>query len=113
MKPITTILFATDFTENCEQAFEYALGFARQFGARLIVMHVINEPVMRKPDLVATTLSGASALQMAEYILTMLLALARRLPDLVANQKRAEWPRDRWDRFAPVELRASTVGIVG
>ena len=45
MKPISTILFATDFTENCEQAFEYALGFARQFGARLIVMHVINEPV--------------------------------------------------------------------
>lgn len=45
MKPIRTVLFATDFTENCETAFEYALGFARQFGARLIVMHVINEPV--------------------------------------------------------------------
>ena len=45
MKPIRTILFATDFTENCEHAFAYALGFARQFGARLIVMHVINEPV--------------------------------------------------------------------
>lgn len=45
MKAIRTILFPTDFTENCEQAFEYALGCARQFGARLIVMHVINEPV--------------------------------------------------------------------
>ena len=45
MKPINTILFATDFSENCETAFEYALGFARQFGARLIIMHVINEPV--------------------------------------------------------------------
>jgi nucleotide-binding universal stress UspA family protein len=45
MKQIRTILFATDFTENCEHAFEYALGFARQFTARLIVMHVINEPV--------------------------------------------------------------------
>jgi phosphoglycerate dehydrogenase-like enzyme len=77
------------------------------------VEHVINEPVLRKPDLVATTLSGAAALQMAEYILTMLLAMGRRLPDLFANQKRAEWPRDRWDRFAPVELRTSTVGIVG
>ena len=45
MTPIRTILFTTDFTENCEHAFTYALGFARQFGARLIVMHVINEPV--------------------------------------------------------------------
>jgi len=45
MKSIRTILFATDFTENCEKAFDYAIGFARQFGARLIVMHVINEPV--------------------------------------------------------------------
>lgn len=45
MKPIRTILFPTDFSENCEHAFEYAFGFARQCGARLIVMHVINEPV--------------------------------------------------------------------
>ena len=45
MKPIRTILFPTDFSENCELAFEYAVGFARQYGARLIVMHVINEPV--------------------------------------------------------------------
>lgn len=77
------------------------------------VEHVIDTPILRKPDLVATTLSGAAAPQMAEYILTMLLAMGRRLPDLFANQKRAEWPRDRWDRFAPIELRASTVGIVG
>jgi phosphoglycerate dehydrogenase-like enzyme len=77
------------------------------------VEHVLHEPVLRKPDLVATSLSGAAAPQMAEYILTMILALGRRLPDLFAYQKRAEWPRDRWDRFAPLELRASTVGIVG
>jgi len=59
------------------------------------VEHVIHEPILRKPGLVATTLSGAASSQMAEYILTMLLALGRRLPDLFAYQKRAEWPRDR------------------
>jgi hypothetical protein len=32
---------------------------------------------------------------------------------LMANQKKAEWPRDRWERFSPQELRESTVGIVG
>ena len=75
--------------------------------------HAIDAPILRKPDLVATTLSGASASQMAEYILMMLLALGHHLPDMIAHQKRAEWPRDRWERFSPQELRNSVVGIVG
>lgn len=28
-------------------------------------------------------------------------------------QRLAEWPRERWERFSPRELRDSTVGIVG
>jgi phosphoglycerate dehydrogenase-like enzyme len=42
-----------------------------------------------------------------------MLALGHRLPELAANQARTEWPRDRWERFLPVELRDSTVGVVG
>lgn len=75
--------------------------------------HAIADPILKKPDLVATTLSGAASSQMAEYILTMLLALGHNLPDMVAHQKRGEWPKDRWERFSPRELRGSTVGIVG
>lgn len=45
MKQIDKILFANDFSENSEHAFDYALTLARQFGARLIIIHVINEPV--------------------------------------------------------------------
>jgi nucleotide-binding universal stress UspA family protein len=45
MKPFDKILFATDFSENSEHAFDYALTLARQFGARLTIIHVINEPV--------------------------------------------------------------------
>ena len=45
MKPFHKILFATDFSENSEHAFDYALTLARQFDARLFIMHVINEPV--------------------------------------------------------------------
>lgn len=70
-------------------------------------------PLLRKPDLMVTTLSGAAAPQMAEFALAMMLALGHRLPDLAAHQARAEWPRERWERFRPVELRTSTVGIVG
>lgn len=40
-----TILFATDFSEISEHAFDYALSMARKFDSRLIVMHIINEPV--------------------------------------------------------------------
>ncbi len=45
MRDIKTILFATDFSESSDYAFEYALSLAKKFEARLILMHVINEPV--------------------------------------------------------------------
>jgi len=45
MKQINSILFATDFSENSDQAFDYAYTLANQFNARLVIMHVINEPV--------------------------------------------------------------------
>ncbi|MBN1438112.1 MAG: D-2-hydroxyacid dehydrogenase [Anaerolineales bacterium] len=60
-----------------------------------------------------TSLSGAAAPQIAEYIVMMLLALGHRLPDLLGAQAAREWPRDKWEKFAPRELRGSTVGIVG
>ena len=45
MRPFEKILFATDFSENSEHAFDYALTLAGKFDARLIIVHVINEPV--------------------------------------------------------------------
>ncbi len=45
MEQFEKILFATDFSENSEHAFDYALTLARKFGSRLIIIHVINEPV--------------------------------------------------------------------
>jgi nucleotide-binding universal stress UspA family protein len=45
MKPFDKILFATDFSENSEHAFDYALTLAREFNSRLTIIHVINEPV--------------------------------------------------------------------
>lgn len=73
----------------------------------------LDSPLMQKPDLMVTTLSGAAAPQMAEFAMTMMLALGHRLPELAAHQARGEWPRERWERFRPVELRTSTVGIIG
>ncbi|HEX9018899.1 MAG TPA: D-2-hydroxyacid dehydrogenase [Anaerolineaceae bacterium] len=73
----------------------------------------LESPLLRKPELMVTTLSGAASPQMAEFALAMMLALGHRMPELVAHQSRSEWPRDRWERFRPVELRNSTVGVVG
>ncbi len=45
MTSFETILFATDFSEGSEHAFDYAFSMAKTFGSRLLVVHVINEPV--------------------------------------------------------------------
>lgn len=45
MRTFDKILYATDFSESSEHAFQYALALAQQFKSRLIILHVINEPV--------------------------------------------------------------------
>jgi phosphoglycerate dehydrogenase-like enzyme len=77
------------------------------------VDHAREAPILRRPNLLATTMSGASASQVAEYVLMMLLAHGHRLPEMLEQQRKSNWPKDRWERFSPLELRTSTVGIVG
>jgi phosphoglycerate dehydrogenase-like enzyme len=60
-----------------------------------------------------TTLSGAAVPQMAEFVLTMMLAAARKLPQMLADQREKAWAENKFTRFRPLELRGSTVGIVG
>ncbi len=45
MKEFSKILFATDLTEFSECAFDYALTLAEKFKARLVILHVINQPI--------------------------------------------------------------------
>ena len=44
MMPIHTILHPTDFSPQAETAFNLACALARDYGARLIVMHVWEPP---------------------------------------------------------------------
>jgi phosphoglycerate dehydrogenase-like enzyme len=60
-----------------------------------------------------TSLSGAAAPQMGEYAVMMMLALGHRIQELERLQAAREWPRDKWDRLAPRELRGAMVGVVG
>ena len=43
MIDIKKVLFATDFSKGSEKAFSYALSLARKYGARLDVVHVVQE----------------------------------------------------------------------
>ena len=59
--------------------------------------------------------SGVHAAAIAEYAVTMLLALAHRVPRMVEWQGRGGWPPDeqRWPLFVPTEVRGAPLGIIG
>jgi nucleotide-binding universal stress UspA family protein len=46
MLPIRTILHPTDFSENSGYAFQFACALARDYGAKLVVLHVYPTPVL-------------------------------------------------------------------
>ena len=73
---------------------------------------IVDHPLLHT-DVLVTSLSGASAPQLAEYALMGILALGRRVPRMVADKAAKRWAEDRFERFRPVELRGATVGIVG
>ncbi len=74
---------------------------------------LLESRLVHKEGLKITTLSGANAPQVAEHGIAMLLAMSRRLPELVAQQLRGQWMSDKNQRYQPKELRGSSVGIVG
>lgn len=69
--------------------------------------------LLQVPDMQLTTMSGTSASQAGEYVVMMMLALGHKIPEMLSLQSKHDWPRDRWERFNPLELRDSTVGLVG
>jgi len=73
----------------------------------------LDEPIVQKKDIYLSTLSGAAAPQVAEFVLMAMLALCHKMPALVHNQRFHEWPPDRYARLVPKELRGSTVGLIG
>lgn len=72
-------------------------------------------PLAQRDDLILTSMSGAITSQIAEYVLMTLLAFGQKLPKLMRNQREHLWPPQKalWQDYLPVELRHSTVGILG
>lgn len=76
---------------------------------------VIDHPLVQDKEVIATTMSGVITGQIAEYVLMAMLAFGQKLPKLHRYQRARKWPEgeEKWKSFLPVELRHSTVGILG
>jgi phosphoglycerate dehydrogenase-like enzyme len=64
-------------------------------------------------DILLTTASGIHAPNMGQYVMAQILSWANRTPSWLYYQGRGEWPKDRWNKFLPDELRGRTMGILG
>lgn len=76
------------------------------------VDHVVEHDLMHS-EVMVTTLSGASVPQVAEFALMCILALSRRLPTMIDDVADVRWMGERFKRYRSVELRGSTLGIIG
>lgn len=75
----------------------------------------LDHPLFKEKGVIATSMSGAIAWQIGEYVLMTLLAFGQKLPKLIRNQRDKHWSTgsEKWQNLMPLELRDSTVGIIG
>ncbi len=76
------------------------------------VDHMVNKPIWNS-GIVLTTASGVHTTNIAQYVFTQLLYWSGRVSRWRYYQARSEWPRDRWEKFVPQEMRGATLGILG
>ncbi len=76
------------------------------------INHLRDHPIWAT-NIQVTTASGIHAVPIGEFVIALMLALARKLPRIIRLQERAEWPRHKWELLLGSELRDKTVGIVG
>ena len=74
-----------------------------------------DHPLYTDTAIPVVTASGVHAATIAEYAITMLLALAHRVPRMVEWQAKGVWPPDkeRWPLFVPTAVRGATLGVIG
>jgi len=77
------------------------------------VERLVGSPIYEAQNLLLTHMSGANAPQVAEHILTMMLALGHNLPRFFQLQAKNKWMQDKGHKYSPVELSGKAVGIVG
>jgi len=71
VSPLGTILHPTDFSEGSEVAFQAASGLARDYNARLILLHVISPAMAIYGGRPASAMTGAGAEEAKRCLRTM------------------------------------------
>lgn len=105
------VLYAGNPPANLEAAPD--LRWVQLHMAGVNALH--EHPLYTKSAVALTTTSGVHAATIAEYAITVLLALAHRVPRMVEWRQKRQWPPDeqRWPLFVPTEVRGATLGIIG
>lgn len=80
---------------------------------RSSVEHVLENPILKVDKILFTTVSGANAPQVGEFIITSMLTLSHQIAEILTYHTKKEWDVKRWRQFKTAELRGSKVGIVG
>jgi D-2-hydroxyacid dehydrogenase (NADP+) len=72
-------------------------------------------PELRQSGIEVTNASGVHTIPIAEHILGMLVAMARRFPDCFRHQQQAHWAQQElWDSHVrPRELHGQTLLLIG
>ena len=76
------------------------------------INHLRDHPIWAT-NIAVTTASGIHAVPIGEFVIALMLALARKLPRLTRLEERAEWPRHKWELLLGSELHGQVIGIVG
>jgi phosphoglycerate dehydrogenase-like enzyme len=107
----TDVLYAGDPPRDLSRAPR--LKWVQVHMAGINALH--DHPLYTKTRIPITTTSGVHAATIAEYALTVILALAHRVPRMVEWRMNGRWPLDeqRWPLFVPTELRDATLGVIG
>lgn len=64
-------------------------------------------------ETIITTASGVQATAIAQHLFSKILFFANRIPEWQAFKQSSTWPKNRQEKFTPIELRGKTLGILG
>ena len=92
-KPIQSILFATNLSENCRTAFDFAASMATRYQATLILLHVVE----KMPEYVEGRLKGLLGEKQWQEMSQSHADNARQA--LIGKKSSSKLIRDALDRF--------------
>lgn len=72
----------------------------------------ITSPIFKTGEVMLTSGAGIHAINMGEYTLMMMLALAHKLPSAFKMMNAGAWSSER-AAFMPIELRGATLVLIG